>query len=275
MNRARQDAITTEIMEIVGGAEALSAEPGAATRTSSPTTSPAPRPDLDSADARRTDRRRRTEHRPQETTPMTVTDTQHRAPSCKDGRVVAIAGPVVDVEFPRGCAARDQHRASRSTITIDGDDHASITGRGRPADRRQPRSGPSACKPTDGLTRGAAGAQHSAAASQMPVGDAVLGHVFNVIGEPLDTDARSRASTSAGTSTATPPPSTPSSPRPLVFETGIKVIDLLTPYLQGGKIGLFGGAGVGKTVLIHRDDQPGRHPARWRVGVRRRRRAHP
>ena len=60
-----------------------------------------------------------------------------------------------------------------------------------------------------------------------------------------------------------------------MFETGIKVIDLLTPYLQGGKIGLFGGAGVGKTVLITEMIQPGRPAARWRVGVRRRGRAHP
>ena len=60
-----------------------------------------------------------------------------------------------------------------------------------------------------------------------------------------------------------------------MFETGIKVIDLLEPYLRGGKIGLFGGAGVGKTVIIHGADQQHRHEARRRVGVRRRGRAHP
>ena len=86
----------------------------------------------------------------------------------------------------------------------------------------------------------------------MPVGDGVLGHVFNVIGEPLDItdEPSSPTSTTGGRSTATPPPFDQLEPKALMFETGIKVIDLLEPYVQGGKIGLFGGAGVGKTVLI-------------------------
>ena len=85
---------------------------------------------------------------------------------------------------------------------------------------------------------------------QVPVGDAVLGHIWNVWGDPLDAPAadfdRPRA--------LGHPPRRPNfdalEPTAKMFETGIKVIDLLTPYLQGGKIGLFGGAGVGKTVLI-------------------------
>ncbi len=83
----------------------------------------------------------------------------------------------------------------------------------------------------------------------VPVGDAVLGHVFNVYGAPLDTDR-------IGTpddywEIHRPAPAFDAlEPRALMFETGIKVIDLLEPYVQGGKIGLFGGAGVGKTVLI-------------------------
>ena len=60
-----------------------------------------------------------------------------------------------------------------------------------------------------------------------------------------------------------------------MLETGIKVIDLLTPYVRGGKIGLFGGAGVGKTVLIQEMITPRRPELRWHLGVRRRRRAHP
>ncbi len=82
----------------------------------------------------------------------------------------------------------------------------------------------------------------------MPVGDATLGHVFNVIGEPLDVP-----SVDADTywEIHRPAPAFDTlEPKSIMFETGIKVIDLLTPYLQGGKIGLFGGAGVGKTVLI-------------------------
>ena len=87
---------------------------------------------------------------------------------------------------------------------------------------------------------------------QVPVGQATLGHVFNVIGEPLDTRrrSRSRVPTTTGTSTGRPRRSTSSSRSAKMFETGLKVVDLLEPYVEGGKIGLFGGAGVGKTVLI-------------------------
>ncbi len=82
----------------------------------------------------------------------------------------------------------------------------------------------------------------------MPVGDATLGHVFNVLGKPLDVE-------SVDATTRWPiyrpsPPFDQLESRTQIFETGIKVIDLLAPYVQGGKIGLFGGAGVGKTVLI-------------------------
>ena len=86
----------------------------------------------------------------------------------------------------------------------------------------------------------------------MPVGDGVLGHVFNVIGEPLDVSLDSIKDKIDGYwEIHRPAPNFDTlEPKRLMFETGIKVIDLLTPYLQGGKIGLFGGAGVGKTVLI-------------------------
>ena len=82
----------------------------------------------------------------------------------------------------------------------------------------------------------------------VPVGDATLGHVFNVLGQPLDVESVDSARALGD------PPFGPAfdtlEPKAQMFATGIKVIDLLTPYLQGGKIGLFGGAGVGKTVLI-------------------------
>ena len=84
----------------------------------------------------------------------------------------------------------------------------------------------------------------------MPVGEEVLGHIFNVIGEPLDVDAATLGDLERWDIHRDPPPFDQLEPRAQMFETGIKVIDLLTPYLQGGKIGLFGGAGVGKTVLI-------------------------
>ena len=83
----------------------------------------------------------------------------------------------------------------------------------------------------------------------MPVGDGVLGHVLNVLGEPLDVDSLDDIDDRWDIHRPAPAFDT-LEPKRLMFETGIKVIDLLTPYLQGGKIGLFGGAGVGKTVLI-------------------------
>ena len=83
----------------------------------------------------------------------------------------------------------------------------------------------------------------------VPVGDATLGHVFNVLGEPLDTDDIGEVE-DRWEIHRDPPAFDQLEPRALMFETGIKVIDLLEPYVQGGKIGLFGGAGVGKTVLI-------------------------
>ena len=105
-------------------------------------------------------------------------------------------------------------------------------------------------KPTDGLTRNAP-VRNLGHGIQMPVGDAVLGHVWNVIGEPLDTHGEEVEGIDDRWDIHRPPPDFDQlEPKRLMFETGIKVIDLLTPYLQGGKIGLFGGAGVGKTVVI-------------------------
>ena len=83
----------------------------------------------------------------------------------------------------------------------------------------------------------------------MPVGNAVLGHVFNVLGQPLDTDDIGKVDDHWEIHRPAPD-FDQLEPRAQMFETGIKVIDLLEPYVQGGKIGLFGGAGVGKTVLI-------------------------
>ena len=85
----------------------------------------------------------------------------------------------------------------------------------------------------------------------VPVGEATLGRIFNLLGEPIDLGARRCPRTSsAAASTRTPRAPTDLTPTTEMFETGIKVIDLLAPYAKGGKVGLFGGAGVGKTVLI-------------------------
>ena len=105
-------------------------------------------------------------------------------------------------------------------------------------------------KPTDGLTRGAI-VRNLGVGLTMPVGDGVLGHVVNVIGEPLDVPELDADKIDDHWVIHRPAPDFDTlEPKKEVFETGIKVIDLLTPYLRGGKIGLFGGAGVGKTVLI-------------------------
>src|ERR1039457_7250884 len=105
-------------------------------------------------------------------------------------------------------------------------------------------------KPTDGLKRGT-GVRNSGLGIPMPVGDGVLGHVFNVVGEPLDTTADQLTDIDERWEIhRQAPPFDQLQPRGPMFQTGGKVIAPLEPYVQGGKIGLFGGAGVGKTVLI-------------------------
>ena len=127
-------------------------------------------------------------------------------------------------------------------------------------------------KPTDGLRRGTP-VRNLGHGITVPVGDGVLGHVFNVVGDVLDSDPLGEVEDRW--EIHRPPPDFDTlEPKSQMFETGIKVIDLLEPYVQGGKIGLFGGAGVGKTVLDPGDDPPCGRTARWCVGFRRRRRAH-
>jgi len=161
------------------------------------------------------------------------------------GRVVAIAGPVIDVEFPPH-ALPEINTAVSVDINLDNDkivvtaEVAQQIGDGRVR---------CVClKATDGLTRGAE-VRNLGHGLRVPVGDAVLGHVFNVLGETLDTASIGEAEDYWDIHRNAPAFDT-LEPRSLMFETGIKVIDLLEPYVQGGKIGLFGGAGVGKTVLI-------------------------
>ncbi len=104
-------------------------------------------------------------------------------------------------------------------------------------------------KPTDGLVRGTP-VRTLGHGIQVPVGDKVLGHVWNVWGEPLDEAPEGFDDMERWDIHRDAPDFDALEPSARMFETGIKVIDLLTPYVAGGKIGLFGGAGVGKTVLI-------------------------
>src|SRR5665213_706366 len=177
---------------------------------------------------------------------MTTTAPQSTEPqTLASGRVVAIAGPVIDVEFPPH-ALPEINGAVEVDVELEGD-KLTITAEVA----QQIGDGRVRCiclKATDGLTRGAE-VRNLGHGLRVPVGDAVLGHVFNVLGEPLDTDDIGTVEDHWDIHRSAPDFDT-LEPRALMFETGIKVIDLLEPYVQGGKIGLFGGAGVGKTVLI-------------------------
>jgi F-type H+-transporting ATPase subunit beta len=162
-----------------------------------------------------------------------------------DGRVVAIAGPVVDVEFPPD-ALPDIHSAVEMDIELEGETTKVVA-----EVALQIGEGRVRCiclKPTDGLRRGTP-VRNTGTGITVPVGDVVLGHVFNVVGDVLDSDPMGPIQ--ERWAIHRPPPGFDTlEPKSQMFETGIKVIDLLEPYVQGGKIGLFGGAGVGKTVLI-------------------------
>ncbi|MBX3312884.1 MAG: F0F1 ATP synthase subunit beta [Actinobacteria bacterium] len=165
----------------------------------------------------------------------------------KDGRVVTVAGPVVDVEFP-GDSMPEINSCLSMTIELDGE---TSEVRAEVAQQIGDNRVRAIClKPTDGLRRGSR-VVNTGQPITVPVGDKVLGHVFNVIGEPLDVTAEELGEIETRWAIHREAPTFDSlEPSAQMFETGIKVIDLLTPYKQGGKIGLFGGAGVGKTVLI-------------------------
>jgi F-type H+-transporting ATPase subunit beta len=162
------------------------------------------------------------------------------------GRVVRVIGPVIDVEFPPD-ALPEINTALTVDVTL-GEQTTSITCEvaqhiGESTVRAI------ALRPTDGLVRGAP-VQNTGGPITVPVGEGVLGHVYNVLGEPLDTDASSIKASDRWPIHREPPPFDELEPKQQMLETGIKVIDLLEPYVQGGKIGMFGGAGVGKTVII-------------------------
>jgi F-type H+-transporting ATPase subunit beta len=179
---------------------------------------------------------------------MTVTETASSpAKVLKDGRVVAIAGPVVDVEFPPD-ALPEINFELIMTVELEGDT-IDI-----PAEVAQhigeSRVRAVAFKPTDGLRRGTA-VKNTGRGITVPVGDGVLGHVFNAMGQILDAPADSLTNIADRWEIHRDPPKfSDLEPKSEMFETGIKVIDLLAPYVKGGKIGMFGGAGVGKTVVI-------------------------
>ncbi|MGH6887249.1 MAG: F0F1 ATP synthase subunit beta, partial [Geminicoccales bacterium] len=165
----------------------------------------------------------------------------------KTGRVVQVTGPVLDAQFPPDALPEINH-ALEIDITIEGETETIIAEVAQQIGDAKVRA--ICMKPTDGLRRGTI-VRNLGRGITMPVGDGVLGHVFNVIGDSLDVPYDQISGIDDRWEIhRDPPPFDELQPETRMFETGIKVIDLLEPYVQGGKIGLFGGAGVGKTVLI-------------------------
>ena len=164
----------------------------------------------------------------------------------KVGKITQVIGPVVDVAFPPGTLPEIftallltnpsiNDKADNLTVEVAqhlGEDTARCI----------------AMDSTDGLIRGQP-VKSTGGPITVPVGKAVLGRILNVVGEPVDEKGPIKATKRLPIHRA-PPDFTEQDVRMVPFETGIKVIDLLAPYLRGGKIGLFGGAGVGKTVLL-------------------------
>ncbi|MEM7715282.1 MAG: F0F1 ATP synthase subunit beta, partial [Cyanobacteria bacterium P01_A01_bin.68] len=168
------------------------------------------------------------------------------AEKTQTGYITQIIGPVVDVKFPNG-----KMPAIYNALIVKGTNEAgqemSVTCEVQQLlGDNQVRA--VSMTSTDGLVRGME-ASDTGAPISVPVGKATLGRIFNVLGEPVDNQGP------VGNDSTSPihreaPKLTELETKPSVFETGIKVVDLLTPYRRGGKIGLFGGAGVGKTVIM-------------------------
>ncbi len=180
---------------------------------------------------------------------MTATETspaENGATAAGAGRVARVIGPVVDVEFPADQMPEIYFALHvdvtlgevTRTLTLEVEQHIGD-------DTVRAIS----LQPTDGLVRGAP-VSSTGAPIEVPVGDVTKGHVFNALGETLDVPTSTLHVTERWPIHRPAPPLDELEPKTEMFVTGIKVLDLLTPYVRGGKIGLFGGAGVGKTVLI-------------------------
>jgi F-type H+-transporting ATPase subunit beta len=176
---------------------------------------------------------------------MTATVPSATSGSTTAGRVLRITGPVVDVEFPRDAMpelftalnAEVEFEELAKTLTLEVAQHL-----GDNVVRAI------SMQPTDGLVRGKEVVSTGRPIS-VPIGDDVKGHVFNALGDCLDEPGYGANLEHWGIHRAAPAFDQLEG-RTEMLETGLKVVDLLTPYVRGGKIGLFGGAGVGKTVLI-------------------------
>src|SRR6266542_1339470 len=162
------------------------------------------------------------------------------------GRVVRVIGPVVDAEFPRA-AMPEIFNALHVDVTLSGGTKTLTLEVALHLGDNMVRT--ISMQPTDGMVRGVE-VRDTGTAIAVPVGDVTRGHVWNAIGEVLNADPASLEITERWPIHRKPPAFAALEPKTEMLETGIKVLDLLAPYVKGGKIGLFGGAGVGKTVLI-------------------------
>jgi F-type H+-transporting ATPase subunit beta len=162
------------------------------------------------------------------------------------GTVVQVIGPVLDVEFEPGklpeiynaLLLEDASGAQPIKLVAEVQQHIG---------QNQVRA--VAMSSTDGVVRGMQ-ITDTGSAITVPVGDVPLGRILNVLGEPVDGGAPIPADVERWPIHRETPKFVDLEPKTTVFETGIKVIDLIAPFVKGGKIGLFGGAGVGKTVVI-------------------------
>jgi F-type H+/Na+-transporting ATPase subunit beta len=174
---------------------------------------------------------------------MTVTESETATGT---GRVARVIGPVVDVEFPAE-AMPEIYYALHVDVTFGGTTRMLTLEVEQHIGDNIVRT--ISLQPTDGLVRGAEVSSTGTPIS-VPVGEVTKGHVFNALGEPLDVAASTLKVEERWPIHRPAPALDQLESKTEMFVTGIKVIDLLTPYVRGGKIGLFGGAGVGKTVLI-------------------------
>lgn len=162
------------------------------------------------------------------------------------GKVVQVIGPVVDVEFSSGHLPEIYHALEISGKNPAGDDYKVICEVQQMLGDNRVRT--VAMSSTDGMTRGMVATDTKQPIS-VPVGKATLGRIMNVVGEPVD-EAGPVETEERWPIHRPAPDLTQLQTDTIIFETGIKVVDLLEPYIKGGKVGLFGGAGVGKTVII-------------------------
>src|SRR6478736_6105107 len=183
----------------------------------------------------------------------TVEEAKTDAPAGGIGRVSRVIGPVVDVEFPAD-QMPDIYNALLVDTTVNGVTRTMTMEVALQIGDNLIRA--IALKPTDGMRRGAE-VRDTGTAISVPVGDITKGHVWSVTGDVLDVDPSTIEITERWPIHRDPPRFDQLEPKTQMLETGIKVLDLLTPYVTGGKIGLFGGAGVGKTVLIHEMEEAG------------------